>query len=163
MGIQALPTLPSNLPLDWILIGVLFVIIAAETMRSGAQKACILSLAAPIASLLYLLVSHAALIATALAQLSTPLSQALLFIGLVALTCLVIARIGLSFGSEAGAPIQAVVAGIATVAVVIAVWLQVPALDSIWHFGPQVQNIFAEQYRFWWLIGGYIALAAIRS
>lgn len=30
-------------------------------------------------------------------------------------------------------------------------------------FGDQVQAVFGEAYRFWWLAASYITLAAVRS
>ena len=163
MGIQALPTLPTNLPLDWIVIAALVIIFAADSLRSGAQRASIAALALPAALILYSLITKASLASAAMAQLTTPLAQALLFLGILVVMLVSIARIGISYGVEAGAPIQSTVAALAVVAILVTVWVQVPALESIWRFGPQVQAIFAESYRFWWLIGSYLALAIVRS
>jgi hypothetical protein len=163
MGSLLLPTVPTNLPLDWIIIGALVVIVAAITLRTGAGLACTVALALPAADILTALVPHAALLSGITGGLAAPLPQAILFLVLTGLMYLIVARIGLSYGSERGAPIQAVIAGVATTAIVVSFWLQIPGLDSVWHFGAHIQAIFAEQYRLWWLTLGYIVLAIVRS
>lgn len=122
-----------------------------------------LALALPAALLLSSLIPHAAFVGSISAQFSTPTLQSVLFLILAAVMYLAVHRIGLSFGTESGAPIQALLAGIAGAAIIAVVWFQVPAFDSIWHFGTQVQQIFGQAYRFWWLTGAYIALAAVRG
>ncbi|MDP2648684.1 MAG: hypothetical protein Q8P19_02180, partial [bacterium] len=59
--------------------------------------------------------------------------------------------------------VQALMAGLATTIIALVVWLQIPSLDAVWHFGPQIQNVFSEAYRFWWLLISFAALAFVRS
>ena len=61
------------------------------------------------------------------------------------------------------APLQALITGIASAIVLVVIWLQVPGLEAVWAFGSQVQAVFGEAYRFWWLAGSYIALAVVRN
>lgn len=163
-SLQSLPTVP-HLPLDWIIIGVLFVVLLVAAFRTGARHLAAVALALPAAYALDSVIAHAAFLSSSIGQLSTssPISQALLFIGLLVLMLVIVMRIGLSFGSESGAPIQAVLAAIGTTAILLSFWMLVPALAIFWHFGSQVQAIFAGQYLFWWLTGGYASLAAARS
>lgn len=163
MGLPALPTLPANLPLDWMLVAALVVIFALDTFRSGAARASALSFALPAAYALYLFIGKAAFISDSLAKLTAPATQAALFLAILVPVTLLVLRIGFSAGIEAGAPIQALLAGAAVAAIFVSFWLQVPALDTIWHFGSQAQSIFAVPYRFWWLAASYVALAAVRS
>lgn len=162
-ALHSLPTLPTNLPIDWIIIAVLIVIFAIDAIRSGAQKECILALSAGIAYVLYQFLPHAAYLETSLAGMAAPLTQGLIFLALVVISAIVIMRIGLSFGDEVGKPIQAVLVGLATTAILLTFWLQIPSLQGIWHFGPQLQYFFADQYKFFWLVGGYIVLAIARA
>jgi len=67
------------------------------------------------------------------------------------------------YGETGGQPLQAVFAGIAVTALVVLAWIQIPALDAVWHFGDQVQAAFAESYRFWWLIVSLAALAFAKT
>ncbi|HWP61563.1 MAG TPA: hypothetical protein VN495_03095, partial [Candidatus Paceibacterota bacterium] len=69
--------------------------------------------------------------------------------------------IGMNFGAGA-APFSSIAIGFATTAIVVVFWLQVPALSTIWHFGPAVSSVFAAQYAFWWLLGSYVVLAGLR-
>ncbi|MBI4090795.1 MAG: hypothetical protein HY422_02120, partial [Candidatus Komeilibacteria bacterium] len=72
-------------------------------------------------------------------------------------------RIGLTWGGEEGLTIQAAIAGVAAAGVVVTMWVATPPLQSLWQFGPQVQEIFGETYRFFWLISAFAALAFVRS
>ena len=75
---------------------------------------------------------------------------------------ILVGSIGISYGSESGRPLQAALGGIAAAAIIIVVWMGMPVLNDLWNFGTQVQSIFGEAYRFWWLIGSYAALAFVR-
>ena len=68
-----------------------------------------------------------------------------------------------SYGMTGAFPVQATLGGIAAAIIVLVFWLQIPALDTLWHFGPQVQAVFAEKYRLLWIIGAFLALAFARK
>lgn len=153
----------SNVPIDWFIIAALALLISAETLRAGSNKAASLALALPLALLAFTSLPSAALIGSASGELVNPHVQAALFLGLVAVAFFFTYRI-IGFYSESSATfLPAAIAGIATTALLVVFWLQIPALSSFWSFGPQVHALFSEAYRFWWLIAGYVALAASRS
>jgi len=162
MNIASFPISSAYFSIDWILIGVLVVVIALDAMRSGSARAGSIAIAAPLALLLSGAVSQAAFIGSVVGQFSGASAQALLFGAIFIVTFLFVNRIVDSF-SGSGGLVQATFAGIAATAVLLVVWLQVPGLQSLWHFGPQIQMIFGEAYRFWWLIVAYAALAVVRS
>lgn len=162
MNIASLPISSSTLSIDWILVGVLVVIIALDAIRSGSARAASIALATPLTLLLFEALPHAIIIGPIVAQFSGASAQTLLFAAIFVVTFLFIYRIVDSFSGNGGA-IQAVVAGIAATAVVLVVWLQVPGLQSLWHFGSQMQVIFGEAYRFWWLLAAYAGLAFARG
>jgi hypothetical protein len=160
----ALPTtnLLSHWPTDWIVVGALAALIALDALRSGSARAIAVAIAAPLALVLSSTLSSAFLFVSIAPQLQSPAAQALTVGVLFVLLFFLIHRLVRSFG-ELGGPLQALVAGIAAAAVVLVVWQQVPALQSLWHFGPQVQLVFGATYRFWWMLLAYAGLAYIRG
>lgn len=162
MDLDRIPDILHAIPLDWILLGVFALVVSFDTMRAGAGRAITLALALPAAMLIFASAAKAVLLGSIIGGFSSPTAQALLFVALAVALYILIARI-VSSHSGGGQPIQSAVAGVALTVVFITIWLQVPALDSIWHFGWQVQGLFAEQYRFWWLICSYLALSFARA
>ena len=162
MNIASLPTSFAHVSMDWVIVAVLVILISLDAIRSGSARAATLAISAPLTLVLFNALSHAAIAGPVAAQFSGVSAQMLLFGVVFVVTFLMINRIVDSF-SGTGGVVQAVIAGIAGTAVLLAVWVQVPGLQSLWHFGPQVQMIFSESYRFWWLLASYIGLAAIRS
>ncbi len=150
-------------PTDWIIIGAIAVFIALDTLRSGGTRASALALALPVGLFTLDALPRALFIGSVSKQFSTPVLQAVLFgIVFVALYVLIYRIIGF-YSTSTGAPIEALLTGLAATAILMVVWLQVPALNSLWHFGSQVQAVFGESYRFWWLAASYLALAFARS
>ena len=162
MNLPSLTSLPMNWPTDWIILGAIAAIIALDALRSGSSRAVALSLAAPLALLLTNAIPQAALLGPVSTQLTTTAAQALLFGAVFVMLFFALYRIVYSF-SETGGVVQALLSGIAAATMLIVVWLQVPALLSLWHFGPQVQLVFGEVYRLWWLVAALIALAFVRT
>ena len=159
MDLSSVTGLFSSVPTDWIIIGAFGLLSAFDVVRGGARRVATLALALPPAMLAFGAISSAAILGGILEGLSIPYAQALLFIALVVVMYLVVARVGVVHGGGVGQAVQAAIAGVAIAALAVTIWLQIPALDSIWHFGPQVQSIFSEGYRFWWLLGSYGALS----
>jgi len=153
----------ANIPMDWIILGVVALLAAFDVVRAGSRRVTTFALALPVALLAFSALGQAAVLGPITAGLSLSYAQALFFIALVFIMYILIGRIGISYGSGPGQPIQAALAGVALAAITTVVWIQVSPLDSIWHFGSQVQSLFGESYRFWWLIGSYMALAFARS
>ena len=149
-------------PIDWILIGAFAAFAALDGIRSGPTRAAALMLSLPAALLLVANLPDAIFLGPVAAQLTTPLAQAGLFAIVTAVLFFVIHRVIFTF-SNGLPPLQALIAGFAAVIVLVVIWLQVPGLEVVWNFGDQVQAVFGEAYRFWWLAASYIALAAVRN
>lgn len=154
----------SGIPYDWLVFGFVALIIALDSLRSGIGRASSIALALPIASVLYGLFGKTAGFSSIEALTATPLAQALSF-GVVALaTYLLVRRIALEYiESGVGEPIQALLAGCAATAVIIVIWVHVPALEPIWKLSDKFHVIFSESCRLPWLLGAYLALAFARG
>jgi len=153
----------TAVPLDWFILGGLLILLSLDSLRSGIGRAAALAVALPIGYLLYSLVGSAAFVST-MGILASPLSQAITFGVLVILSYFMARRMGLDFiDGGMGEPIQALIASAAAVVILAVIWLQIPALDSVWTFGAQLKAIFAESFRLWWLLGAYVALAFARG
>lgn len=150
----------ADVATDWILLLVLGALTAFDAYRSGTGRACAIVLALPSALLLFELLPTA-VIAGALASVSTPVFDGFLFLILAGGMYLLVRRMDVSYGT--GSFIQAVIGGAAVMAAIAVVWLEVPALDSVWHFGEEVRAVFSESYRLWWLAGSFLAVAFVRS
>lgn len=163
MDLSSISGLLTHWPTDWILIGAVAVFIAFDTLRNGGTRAATLVLALPATLFVLETLSRALFLGNLAGQFSTPVLQAVLFgIVFVAFYILIYRIIGF-YSTASGAPIEALMTGLGATAILLVVWLQVPALDALWHFGSQVHAVFGEAYRFWWLAASYLALAFARS
>ncbi|MBI2612696.1 hypothetical protein HYW59_02695 [Candidatus Kaiserbacteria bacterium] len=163
MNFDSVISAVTNIPIDWMIIGGFALLAALDCVRSGARRVSQLTLAFPLAALLMQSLPQAYLVGDIAKQFSTPLMQALLLGALFVALYIFIGRIGLSWGGEEGQTIQAAIAGVAAAGIVVTMWVATPSLMSLWHFGPQVQEIFGETYRFFWLLGAFAAFAYVRS
>lgn len=155
--------LSASMPTDWIILGTVAALLSLDALRNGSGRALTLAASFPVALLLFSSVQHAAFAAPFIEQLATPLLQAALFLALVAMLFLALRRAMPLYGHSARGPIQALAAGVAGSATFVVVWLSVSALAAVWPFGSQVQAVFGEAYRFWWLIGAFGLLALVRA
>jgi hypothetical protein len=144
------------------MIAILAALFVMLSVWRGSAVAVTLTLAAPLALLVTQALSSAAFLGSVAQQFPTGTPQALLFLAVLIAVSILIHRITSSF-SDGGGMLTSLVAGLAVTAVLIVVWIQVPALQSLWHFGPQVQAVFGAAYRFWWLLSALLALAFVRS
>jgi hypothetical protein len=152
----------AHWPTDWIILGAAAALIALDALRSGPSRAVTLALVAPAAFFFQSLLPNAAYLGSATSGFQFAHKELVIFVIVFVLLYIVIHRMVFSFSDTAG-PFPALIAGIAGAIVLIITWQQVPALDSLWHFGAQVQAVFAESYRFWWLLVAYAGLAFARS
>lgn len=162
MDFLAWGTLITKWPTDWILIGAFVVFVALDALRSGTARAAALMLSLPAALFVANALPDAIFFGPLLVQITAPLAEAAIFVGIAIILYFVAHRAIFSF-SEGGGVVQALIAGLAASVVFVVVWLQVPALESAWGFGDQVRMVFGEAYRFWWLLASYAALAFVRS
>jgi len=162
MNLGSVSSLTANWPTDWIIVGALVVFIAFDAYRSGSGRATALALALPLTLVLTSALSTAFFLGPVASQFSTTTAQAAVFGVVFVALFLMLYRVLYSFsgGGEIG---PAFLCGMSAAAVLIVVWLQVPGLVSLYSFGPQVQSIFGEMYRFWWFAAAYFMLAMARS
>ncbi len=152
-----------TLPADWIIIGSFAMIMLVDALRVGSARISTLAIAALISLLVQASISPAAFFGSVAAQLSTPVLQAVFFGVVYILTYILVRRIFIDYGELHGQPLQAIFAGFAVTAIIVVVWLQVPALAAVWAFGDQVRAVFSESYRFWWILLALAALAFAKA
>lgn len=163
MDWHALVSVFSNVPLDWVIIAVFAIIMTADALRGGPSRATALALALPLTLLVANSLPDARLMGGVAAQLTSPVIGAVFDGILLVVLFICMYRITDTFGVDSAHPVQALFSGLAVAAIAVVIWLQIPALDGVWHFGPQIQAIFGEVYRFWWLLIAYIAIAFARG
>ncbi len=151
------------LPADWIIISSFALVLLIDALRVGSSRISTLAIAALLSLLIESAVTSAAFLGPVVAQLSTPVLQAAFFGILFVLTYILIRRVFIDYGELHGQPLQAIFAAIAVTIIIVVVWLQVPALDAVWHFGDQVRAVFSEAFRFWWLLVSLAALAFAKA
>lgn len=163
MDLEAIKSAVMSLPIDWVIIAGFAVLAMFDVLKNGSARVSALALALPAALLLTSTFPRAAFLDQVATQASTPLLSGIIFLIFVVALYFLLRRMDASYSGEYGQPLQAVMAGCAGTAILVVVWLEVPALQSLWQFGSDVQAIFGDQYRFWWLIGSYASLAFVRS
>src|SRR3989344_5979562 len=163
MNLEAVTSLFAHFPTDWIIIVVLSIFIAFDALRSGLGRVTALALSLPATLFLAGSLSQARILSGVAGQFSTPLLKAVLFGIVFAAAYLLVRRMAPSYATGSGEVIQALLAGVAGTITLVIVWLQVPELQAVWHFGSQVQAVFGEAYRFWWIALSYLVLAFVRS
>ncbi len=153
----------TNIPVDWFIIAAFTLIFAFDAWKSGSSRVCAIALALPVAMLLMSMLSEAFIVGSFAQELTTPVLGVVLFFILFAATYLLMRRIDYAYGGETGRPLQAVITGFACAAILVVIWLEVPALSALWQFGSSVTTIFGEAYRFWWILASYATLAFVRN
>ena len=153
----------SGLQADWVIIATFTLFASLDVVAYGARRECALALALPLAGGLFTMLSQAVVIGPWLGGLTWIYAQGCVFLALTFLIFFVINQLNFAEAGEFGRPLLAGLAGIALTAILIVVWLSIPALQTLWQFGPSVQALFAEQYRFFWLAGSFLVLAFTRS
>lgn len=151
------------LPTDWIIIGSFALIMFVDALRVGSARISTLAVSAIVSMVIYGTVASAALFGPVSAQLSTPVLQAAFFSVIYILSYILVRRVFIDYGELHGQPLQAIFAAVAVTALIVVVWLQIPALSAVWQFGEQVQAVFGEAYRFWWMLVSLAALAFAKA
>lgn len=153
----------SSVPLDYFVVGGIILIVAIDSLRNGIGRAAAIAVA-----LVLTVVFHDLLAATAFlgsqSFLSTGMTAAGAVLALVIVSYFLVRRMGLEFiDGGMGQPIQAALASLAVTIVLIVTWLGIPALTDVWQFNAQIQALFSESYRLFWLLGAFAALAFARG
>ena len=153
----------SYIPIDWIILIVFASLIAFDAIRSGPGRARALALSLPATLFLSAALEHARILAGVAEQFSSPGLKAALFGVVFVAVYLLVRRMAPSYATGSGEVIQALLAGVDGTITLVVVWLMVPELQSIWHFGPKVQAVFGEAYRFWWIAISYAIRPFVRG
>lgn len=146
-----------------MILGGVAILLALDALRAGAGRAASIALSLPVSLLVYSLFQKASFIDAARTMISSPMIEAGVFGAIAVVVYLIVRRMGLELVDSGGGPLQALLASTAATIILLIVWLQVPALESIWNFGDRVETAFSEGLRLWWLLGSLIALAFSRS
>lgn len=162
MDLSSALTIFSKIPIDWMIIGIFFLIVTVDAIRAGCVRAASLAISFPISVYLYQMVSQTILLSTIDAQFKSNLEQALIFAILEVIVFVCLHQMLYSFDAYTSI-MSAVVCGIAATVAVLTVWTNMPLLQAIWAFNPQIQAIFDASYRLLWLLASYLALAFIGS
>lgn len=153
----------SQWPADWVILGTFAIIVAIDSIRSGSNRAVSLGIAFPLAYATLGTFAQAAFLGPLMAQLTSPYAGAVLFgallIGYYACTRRIIGF----FADTRRHTTQALLAAVACTGIAATVWLQVPALDVVWHFGSMVHMVFGQSFRLWWYLGSFAVFAYVRS
>jgi hypothetical protein len=157
------PSWFAHVPIDWIVIAAFVLLITFDAMRSGSGRASVIAVTFPVAAFLSNLLPHTFLIGNAIKSLTTPLIQGGIFILLFVLIFICMHRIIYNLGGISRGLFFSFLSGISAVIVAVVMWLQVPALNALWHFSTTIQSIFGISYAFFWMIGAYLVLAFVRS
>jgi hypothetical protein len=163
MEISLLLNFFSSLPADWIIVGSFGVLALVDALRVGSARISTLAVAALITLVVHQTFAPAVFLGALSATLSTPVLQAALFGVLYVIVFIFIRRVYIDYGELQGQPLQAIVAAVAVTALMLVVWVQVPALQAVWHFGGQVAAVFGDSFRFWWIFASLGALAFAKA
>ncbi|TSC85927.1 MAG: hypothetical protein G01um10148_835 [Parcubacteria group bacterium Gr01-1014_8] len=163
MDIGSVTSYVSTVPADWIILGAVALLLTIDAIRVGVGRISSLGIGMLLALLASTSLTNAAFLGSLSRTFSTPVLQALQFGLILVLMFIFVRRLTIDYSEMGGQPIQAIFAGVAVAILLIVTWLQVPALSSVWNFNGQIQTIFGEAYRFWWIIGSFAALAFERN
>ncbi len=162
MDLNAWSSVLSSWPHDWILIGGIAIFVSLDAMRSGSARAASIALALPATLFAFNAIPQAYFLGPLLAEYTAPIVHIVLFVVFFALIFFTTYRT--VFGaSDGGRVLQSLLIGLAATAAIVLVWIQVPALEYAWHFGDQVQAVFAPALRLWWYVAIFTSLAFARS
>lgn len=154
----------TSVPIDWFIVGGVVAIFAIDSLRSGIGRAVALALAAPLGLLLFSLVDSTLVLKDVEALQDSSMAQAVLILVLIALCFVMLRRMGIEyFDSGVRAPLQSILAAASTTAILLVVWMHAPAFSDWYTFGDQMQAVFSESYRLWWILGSFATLTFVRG
>lgn len=153
----------TGVPIDWIVLAGLIFVLTIDSLRSGMGRAASLAIAFPLAAILFSLIGSAAFIGN-LGFIDSVTGAAVAFGALVIVAYVFGRRMGIDYmDSGIGQPVQSFLAAVAATAIIVLVWLGLPELHDLWFPEAQLQAIFADAYRLWWLLGAFAILIFARG
>jgi len=162
MNVAPIADLFSSVPMDWIIVAVIAIAAVLFTLQGGTSRTIAGAIALLVAFSALGAIPGALVLGNFYEQIGSPLVQAVFSLAAFVLAYVLMRRIIGSSMRSGAFPLPALLAGLGFTAILLIVWLQIPALDSIWVFGEQARAVFSDPYRLWWLIGSFAALAYSR-
>ena len=148
---------------DWLIIGFLLIVLVAVASKWGTARACVIAVTMPVSAFMFSLINDSVGTATIVSRFGSPLTQTLEFVGILVFVYIMTHRMYRSYTGEGERISLAFLSGIATIAVVMVVWIHTPALGIIWDFSSQTKSVFGTNYAFWWMIISLLTLGYVRS
>ncbi|MBI5004261.1 hypothetical protein HZC00_04160 [Candidatus Kaiserbacteria bacterium] len=153
----------AHAPIDWVIIIAFLIILVIDSLRSDTARAATLAVTLPLTVFSAGLLAHASFLGPLLDKITSPYVQSAVFALLFGVLFVLVYRIMYALGGSGSTPTVSIVAGLSATIITLVMWIQVPALQSVWHFGPVIETVFGAAYAFWWLIAGYLLMAFVRS
>ena len=148
---------------DWLIIGLLIIILVSVAVRWGTSRACVVAVTLPVSVFMFSLINDSVGTAAIVSHVTSPLMQSLVFLGILVFVYIMTYRMYRGYIGEGEGLWLAFLAGLATSFVVLVVWIHTPALGSIWEFSSQIKSVFGSSYAFWWMIISLFTLGYVRS
>jgi hypothetical protein len=145
-------------PIDWIVLGGIFVVVVIDSLHSGVGRAVAASMAMPLAHIHYLLVEKTVTIGT-LPILQSPVAKTVIFALFFFTLYFLVRRTNAEYLTDFSGPIRVILAGTATAIIFLIIWLMEPALNQWWMPNEVIHAVFAEKFHLFWLLGAYAALS----
>ncbi|MFA7310172.1 MAG: hypothetical protein WC050_04690 [Candidatus Paceibacterota bacterium] len=163
MSLASITAFFTNIQTDWFILFVVTIAIAFDALRSGSARARALTLSLPASYLLYTWLPTSAFIGPLLKGFAFPLAQNAIALGLMLLMFLIVLRATNSWAEGSHKSATALISGIAATVALLVIWMQIPTLDMLWHFGPLIHSIFSIPYALFWILGASMAFALVRD
>jgi hypothetical protein len=152
----------SFMPVDLIVLVIAAILMTLLTLRFGASLGIALAISLPFALYIYTQLGNLAAVQPYITQYSTGYSGAGVFAAIALIMTVLIYKMTSSVDDVGSRPLAALMTALASVIVIIAVWVQVPALSDVWVFGSTVQFVVRQGYEWLLILGAYLFFAFVR-
>ena len=150
-------------PMDWVIIVVFLLVALVDALRNSTARAAAWAVSAPLTMVFINFLERAAVFSTPIKAMTSPYAASAIFLGLFFALFVLTIRIMYGSGTPLSTPLTAIIASCCVTIISLVVWLQVPALQHLWHFGPIIESLFSSPYVFWWLLGSFVGMAFVRT
>lgn len=151
-----------SLPMDWLIIVIIALVSTVDCVLFGANRSVALTLAYPLALMLYAASAQAAFLSSAMEHVNGPYAQAGAFAFVLFLAWVIAYRLMTVF--DAPLPLWlSLLCGAATAIIFIVFVLATAPIQAIVQLSGSIHAVFGDAYRFWWFALCYLVLAYARS
>jgi len=148
-------------PLEWFALIVLGIVSFVDTMRSGPNRSIAISLALLTSTFLYDQLPSTVFLGPILKAFGS--FQGIIFLIFFALLIVLFLRIISPFNANSTGPLLAGLTALATVVLLIVIWIHTPALEALYHMSAPMQFLFTAPYSLLWTLGALVVFALVRS